>query len=61
MDLWELDLLYLISLKKCKDKYRYLLQVIDVFSKNLRSVPLRFKTGPTVASAFESILQDPKH
>lgn len=45
MDLWELDLVELISLQKYNDKYRYLLQVIDVVSKYLYSVPLHPKTG----------------
>jgi hypothetical protein len=35
--------------------------VIDVFSKYLHSVPLSTKTGKEVASAFESILHDPKY
>ena len=43
------------------DYHRYLLQVIEVFSKYLHSIPLRTKTGKEVASALESILQDPKY
>ena len=43
-DVWELDTLDLSSLKKFNN-YRYLLQVTDVFSKYLHSVPLRTKTG----------------
>ena len=31
-DVWEIDILYLTSLKKYNNNYRYLLQVIDVFS-----------------------------
>src|SRR5215469_1914408 len=60
MDLWELDIMDLSSLKK-HDNYRYLLQVIDVFSKYLHSVPLPSKTGKAVTSEFESVLQDPKY
>ena len=48
------------SVKKY-DNHRYLLQVIDVFSKYLHSIPLRTKTGKEVALALESILQDPKY
>jgi len=51
----------LSSLKKYNDNHRFLLQVIDVFSKYLQSIPLRTKTGKEVASALESILQDPKY
>jgi len=49
-------------LKKYNNNYRYLLQVIDVFSKYLHSVPLRTKTGKEVAAAaIESIFRDPKY
>jgi hypothetical protein len=46
-DVWEADIMDLSSLKKY-DNYKYILQVIDVFSKYLRSVPLRSKTGSDV-------------
>jgi len=52
--------MYLSSVKKYTDNHIYLLQVIDVFSKYLHSIPLRTKTENEVASALESILQDPK-
>jgi hypothetical protein len=51
----------LSSVKKYNDNHRYLLQVIDVFSKYLHSIPLRTKTGKEVSSALESILHDPKY
>ena len=44
------------SLSKYNDRYKYLLSVIDVFSKYLHIVPLRAKTGVAVSSAFLSIL-----
>ena len=44
------------SLSTYNDKYKYLLSVIDVFSKFLHIVPLRSKTGTAVSSAFRSIL-----
>jgi len=49
------------SLKKYNNNYRYLLQVIDMFSKYLHSVPSRTKTGKEVAAALESIFRDPKY
>ena len=61
LHLWELSLLDLTSLQKYNDKYRYLLVVTDVFSKYLHSVPLRSKTGLVLASAFETILKEPKY
>jgi len=47
------------SVKKYNDNHKYLLQVIDVFSKYLHSIPLRTKTGKEVA--LESKLQNPKY
>ena len=61
MTLGEIDTLDLSSLKKFNNNYRYLLQVIDVFSKYLHSVPLRTKTGKEVAAALESIFKEPKY
>jgi len=60
-DVWEIDILDLSSLKKYNNNHRYLLQVIDVFSKYLHSIPLRTKTGKEVAAALESILHDPRY
>jgi transposase InsO family protein len=49
------------NLRKFKDKYRYLLAVIDVFSKFLHIAPLRSKTGTAIASAFLSFLANYSH
>ena len=56
LDVWECDLMDMRSLSKYNDRYKYLLSVIDVFSKYLHIVPLRAKTGAAVSSAFRSIL-----
>ena len=56
MDVWEFALMDMRSLIKYKDEYKYLLSVIDVFSKYLHIVTLRAKTGISVSSAFRSIL-----
>jgi transposase InsO family protein len=60
-NIWEIDILDLSSLTKINNNYRYLLQVTDVFSKYLHSVPLRTKTGKEVAAALESTFKDPKY
>jgi len=54
MDVWETDLLDVQNVSKFNDNYKYLLTVIDVFSKFFHVVPLKSKTGQTVASAFQS-------
>ena len=56
LDVWECDLMDMRSLSKYNDRYKYLLSVIDVFSKFLHIVPLWAKTGAAVSSAFRSIL-----
>ena len=40
---WECDLMDMRSLSKHNDRYKYLLSVIDVFSKNVHIVELRAK------------------
>ena len=59
-DLWELEFVDVQSLAKHKDSHRYLLPVVDVFSKYLHIVPLKSKTGKAVSEAFETVLNDDK-
>ena len=61
MDVWECDLVDIQSVVKFNDNHKYILTVIDVFSKYLHMVPLKVKTGAATASAFESVLRDPKY
>lgn len=49
------------DLAKYNDNYRYLLTVIDIFSKFLNIVQLRSKTGTLVPSVFRWIFKDPKY
>ena len=58
MDVWESDLVDVQSLAKHNDGHRYLLTVIDVFSKFLLIVPLKSKTGKAVRELFETVLND---
>jgi hypothetical protein len=60
-DVWDCDLVDIQNFSKYNDKYRYLLSVIDVFSKFLHIVTLRAKTGTAVAWAFRSILSKYSH
>ena len=52
-DVWEMDLADLSSLSKYNDKNKYLLNVIDVFSRYAWSVPLKDKTANSVTSALK--------
>jgi len=51
-DVWEIDLADLGSLTKYNDKYKYLLNIIDIFSRYAWSVPLKDKTGKSIVAAL---------
>ena len=55
MDVRECDLMDMRSLSKNNDRYKYLLSVVDVFSKYLHIVPLGTNMGTAVSDAFRSI------
>jgi len=57
-DVWECDLLDEQSYAKYNDKFRYILSVIDVFSKFLYLIPVKTKSGPAVTAAFRFIFDD---
>jgi len=57
-DLYQVDLVDLSNISTFNDGYRYLLNVIDVFTKHAWSVPLKTKRGAEVAGAFEKILSE---
>ena len=52
---YDADIADLSSLAGENDKYRYILVVIDIFSRYLWLEPLRTKTGKEVLNAFKSI------
>lgn len=55
-DLWEADLIELVSLRSYNDGYRYLLTIIDVLSKFVWVEPIRDKSGASVAEGFRRIV-----
>jgi len=55
-DIWTGDLVDMQSFAEYNDGIRYLLTVIDVFSKHGWIEPLKQKTGVAVAEAFKNIL-----
>ena len=59
-DVFEIDLVDLQSLSKHNDRVKYLLNVIDVFSKRAYSEPLLNKTGVAITAAFGKILKQLK-
>ena len=55
-----MDIADLSSLAKYNDKYKYLLNVIDIFSRYAWSVPLKNKTGKSITSALKSLFRNRK-
>jgi len=55
MDVWECDLFDVPTHANFNDNYRYILSVIDVFSKYLHMIPIKTKSGTVVALAFRYI------
>lgn len=56
-DLWQADLAILKNISKFNDGVKYLLVVVDVFSKYGWLRPLKNKTAKEVNAAFESIFE----
>ena len=53
--IWAADLVDMSSYSKQNKGYKYILAVIDVFSKYGWMIPVKNKSGETVAEAFEKI------
>jgi len=58
MDVWECDLFDVRALGRYNVNHKYIISVIDVFSKFLLLVLLGSKTGIAVAQAFRSTFED---
>ena len=54
-DLWMCDLMDMVKFEKWNQGFKYILVVIDVFSKFVWLRPLKNKTGTSVAEAFQDI------
>ena len=61
MDVWECDLVDVQGLSKHINGIKYLLIVIDVFSKHLHILLLKSMTCPSVAAEFQTILKDRRY
>jgi len=59
-DVWKCDLVDVQNLSKYNGGVKYLLTVIDVFTKFLHIVPLLSKTGKAVTIAFKTIINEAK-
>lgn len=52
---WELDLSDMQKLKEFNDNYRFILFIIDVFSRHLLMIPLKNKLSKSIADSLENI------
>ena len=59
-DLWQADLLEIQQFANINKGHRYILVVIDCFSKYVWCVPIKNKTAAVVTEAMKSILDDKK-
>lgn len=55
---WQADLMDLVSLSDENDGYRYILLVIDAFSRFIRVRPLKTKSAKEVLAAFKAIVEE---
>ena len=64
-DVWGADLVEMQEWTKQNKGYKYMLNVIDVFSKYAWSIPMKNKNGLTTLEAFKKIVKEsgriPKH
>ena len=57
-DVWGADLVEMQEWSKTNKGFRYMLNVIDVFSKYVWSIPLKDKKGDTVTEAFKLLVKE---
>ena len=60
-DIWSADLVEMIPFAKYNKGYKYILMVIDLFSRYGWAVPLKTKTGREVADTFKSLIKNSNH
>ena len=56
-DMWTADLVDMQSLEKQNDGYKYILTMIDIYSRYAWAIKLKTKTGKETSEAFQSIIK----
>ena len=56
-EIWSIDVAYVDKLAKYNNGVKYLLVAVDVLSRFLRVVPMRSKSAPDAAKAFEKMIE----
>lgn len=57
-EIWALDLASMETVSKYNEGYKYILCIIDVFSKYAWCVPLKNKTGPSILEAIKLVVDE---
>ena len=57
-DIWAADLVEMQPLAKFNNGYKYILMIIDVFSKYGWAVPIKTKTGLAVSTALKTVFKE---
>ena len=55
---WSADLIDKSSLIKYKNNYKFILTVIDIFTKYAGAIPLRNKSGLSITNGFKMVLSE---
>ena len=55
---WSADLIDKSSLSKYNNNYRFILTVIDIFTKYAWAIPLKNKSGLSITNGFKTILSE---
>jgi hypothetical protein len=59
-DTWQIDLVEMIPYAKYNKGFKYLLTVIDIFSKKAYAMPIKSKKGVEVSSSMEKVFKESK-
>ena len=55
---WSADLIDKSSLSKYNNNYKFILTVIDIFTKYAWAIPLKNKSGLSITNGFKTILSE---
>lgn len=54
---WQIDLMDMQKLAKSNQNYKYVLTIIDIFSKYAWAIPIKSKSSSDVTKAFQNVLE----
>lgn len=57
LDTWQIDLVEMIPYAKYNRGYKYMLTVIDIFSKYAYALPIKSKTGIEISKALKDVIK----